>query len=128
MSLTRRDLTKLALGCAVAAQATPAVALFHRRWTPERFTEQLVLDLNKALKPDCDGAFSVARLSGQDVPFWQIEAVIRLDWPPGYRQRPYRAEGDDPGDVYADILAQAHGYYQSVWTYPDGVSCLKDLV
>ena len=123
MNLNRRDLSKLALGAALAGQAAPAAAFFHNRWTPEIIAERLAEDLNAALRPDCGGSFTVARVAVEDVPFWSIEAAVQLNWPPGTRRRPFLGLGDEGAEAYAKVLAEAQAYFGEVWRMPDGQGC-----
>lgn len=123
MNLTRRDLSKLALGTAFAAHSAPAQAFFHDRWTPESVAERLAADLNAALRPECDGSFSVSQIAVQDAPFSIIDAAIQLDWPPGLRRRPFLGIGDDNAMAYDKVLAAARAYFEKVWRMPDGAGC-----
>ncbi|MEM7631025.1 MAG: hypothetical protein AAF227_03260 [Pseudomonadota bacterium] len=126
MSLTRRDLSKLTLGAAVAVQATPASAfLFGRGLSLENVTQRLADDLNTALKPGCDGRFEVFDNGTTDIPYWNVDVVIRLTWPPGYRQRRFTALGQKGDEAYEKVLAKATSYYRDIWPQEDGSSCLR---
>lgn len=123
MKLTRRDLSKLALGTALAAPAAPAAAFFHKRRTPESIGEQLARDLTARLKPECNGSFSVPLVEAQDVPFWTINAVVQLNWPPGLRRHPFASVGQDGDEAYAQLLTEAEAHFNAIWTMPDGSGC-----
>ena len=122
MKFTRRDISKLALGTALVSQASPAAAFLHNRATPESIAEHLTTELNAALKPGCAGQFTVVNLKTQDVPFWAIDAVIQLDWPPGTRRLPFFGTGDDADEAVDKVLAKSKAYFREAWTYPDGQS------
>ncbi len=124
MTVSRRDITKLAAASALAAQAAPAAAFFHNRLTPENFPERLTDDLNALLKPGCQGGFSVIRSASRDAPFWSLDAAVKLHWPPGWRSRAFRGAGNDIEEAYADLLAVVRDYFDAVWTMPDGSGCL----
>lgn len=123
MTLSRRDLSKLALGGAIAAQAAPASAFFHARLRLRDLPKRLAQALNADLHPDCVGKFTVFDNGSVDVPFWVADVVIHLEWPPGERQRPFLSTGNDGEEAFDKVFAQARAYFGDVWKRPDGSSC-----
>ncbi len=113
MTLTRRDATKLALASA-GAVALPRVAeaRSNRAWA-----RRLTKDMNRRLARGCDGRFSVTafgqarRSDGQ----YHFAAIIRLDWPPGFRTRRYDGIKATENDAYDDLLAQALKHFRHAW-------------
>ena len=112
MTLTRRDATKLVLaGPALAAVPLPAGAR-----TPEEWAALLQQELSTHLVPGCDGTLKLQtfdmRRRGNRV---QMAAVIRLDWPPGYRTRRFDALGDKESAAYSAVLNQALLSFAKAW-------------
>ncbi|MCG6883593.1 MAG: hypothetical protein LJE62_07550 [Silicimonas sp.] len=123
MRLTRRELSKLALGSALAAQAAPAGAFFHNSESPEAIAERVAAELTAALRPGCDGSISVPVIAIQDSPSFAIDAAIQLEWPPGLHRRPFTGVGADSEEAIAKLVTQAQAYFGKVWTMEDGQGC-----
>ncbi len=123
MRLTRRDVSKLALGAALVAQSGPAQAFFHRRLTPETIAKRLAQDLNASIKAECDAEFSVADVLAQDVPFWSIDASVQLDWSPGTRRRLVFGVGESGDEAYEKLLAEAQTHFGEVLAPGNGTAC-----
>lgn len=122
--ITRRTLSKLALGSAFVAQAQPATALFHRRKRAEDWALQLQEEMTAAIRPGFEGRFEVIRFDLQDAPFWAMEASLRLHWPPGVRGHPFLATGANAEEAYAALKTAALAHYRAVWTFGDGTSAI----
>ncbi|NNE79584.1 MAG: hypothetical protein HKN18_04845 [Silicimonas sp.] len=110
--ITRRDTAKLVL----AGAAMPLVprAAFARQ--PEDWARLLQRRLDEHLVTGCDGKltlvqFGMARRSGKSY----MVGAIRLDWPPGYRSREFRADGPDDQAVFDHLLNLALFNFAKVW-------------
>lgn len=125
MSLTRRELSKLTLGIALAAPATPASAFLGGRLTLANLAERLADDLNEALAPGCDGRFEVFDNGTTDTPYWNVNVVVRLTWPPGYRQIAFTAIGQKGDEAYDKVLSKVKASFIPIWPQDDGSSCLR---
>jgi hypothetical protein len=122
--ITRRTLSKLALGSALAAPAGPASAFLHRSLSPEDWAVRLSDELNAALKPGCEGRFEVLWFDLREEPFTVMEAGVQLHWPPGVRGLSRLATGDDGEETVLKLTDAFLGYFDKAWTYPDGRSCV----
>lgn len=122
--ITRRTLSKLALGSALAAQTQPASAFLHRSLSPEDWAVRLSDELNGALKPGCEGRFEVLWFDLREGSFTVMEAAVRLHWPPGVRGLSRLATGDDGDEAVLKLADSFLGYFDKAWTYPDGTRCL----
>lgn len=122
--ITRRTLSKLALGGALAAQTQPALAFLHKGQSPEDWAARLSDELNGALKPGCEGRFEVLWLDLREDPFTVMEAAVRLHWPPGVRGLTRLATGEDGEEAVVKLRDAVLDYTRRAWTYPDGSSCV----
>lgn len=122
--ITRRTLSKLALGGALVAQTHPASAFLHRRLSPEDWAVRLSDDLNAALKPGCEGRFEVLWFDLREEPFTVMEAGVQLHWPPGVRGKTFLATGDDGDLAIENLRINTLAYFRNAWTYPDGRTCI----
>ena len=98
-TFTRRETGTMFLSAAVAsASSAPAFAA-------GGFGQQLERDLNSRFLPGAEGLFTVigfgsARVQGKVA----MAAVVRLDWPPGWRSRRLDVVGDTPQDAYDQLF------------------------
>mgnify|MGYP001818309304 CR=1 FL=1 len=122
--ITRRTLSKLALGSALVGAAQPAPAMFHRRLNPEEWAARLKDELNAALEPGCDGRFEVLWFDLRERPFTVMEAGVQLHWPPGVRGLTRLATGDDGEEAVLKLTDAFLDYFSRAWTYPNGRRCL----
>ena len=112
MYLSRRDTGRLILaGTAALAAPTPGLAQSDRD-----LAGRLQQELNDRLFPGCAGQFTVtgfgsARRKGRDM----MAALIRLDWPPGMRQRRFDASGDGKDATLDNIVTQALFEFGRAW-------------
>ena len=112
MNLTRRDTGRLILA-STSLLAIPGVAVAQNN---EDLARQLQQEMNDHLLPGCGGQFRVTgfgagRRSGRTV----MAAIIRLDWPPGMRQRRFDAAGDNRPATYRNIVNQALFEFGKAW-------------
>lgn len=112
MSLTRRDATKLVLAApALALAPLPAAARSRMEWA-----RQLQGDLDAHLLPGCNGKLTLTGFdAGRVSQRIQMAALIRLDWPPGMRQRRFDAFGDKEDAAYRALLNQALFSFAKAW-------------
>lgn len=113
MKLTRRDVSRLAIGTALSVSATPAVAFFHRRTD---WAALLASDMNEALGRGCAGKFTVidfVHAPGEGL--HSMMAVVQLDWPPGERRRRFVRDGGTGEMAYKALKAEVLGYFGGTW-------------
>ena len=128
MKITRRLLTsQLAIlgvisgaGCFRAAR--PSFAFVH-----QTDLERLQADLNKMIVPNCRDTVQIEVLSGQQVESRTdpvtLDATIRLNWPPGLRQRLYSGAGSTAQDAYSRLVAKVREDMES-WL-PDCIQIVE---
>ena len=113
MSWTRRDATKLLVaGASLAATPLPVAAASNEEWA-----DRLAADLNGTLSPGCDGVFSITQFGQlrRDDGKTHLAAVVRLDWPPGFRTRRYDAIKPSEKDAYLHLLLEAYDHFRKAW-------------
>jgi hypothetical protein len=104
MPITRRDSAKLFL----AAAGVTVLPGFAAAKSQEHWAARLQEELNRHLLPGCDAtltltAFGMGRRGGKV----GMAAVIRLDWPPGNRQRRFDATETGEDRAFERILNTA---------------------
>ena len=72
--------------------------------------------LNAGLAPGCNGAFKVpafdyGKAKGQS----HMRVVVRLDWPPGWRQRPLQSSGPDDQTAFDNLVNDCIALFDDVW-------------
>lgn len=102
--ITRRDASKLVLSGTAAA----VLPLRLDAQSPQQFAEALEAELNGQLGASCKGRFRVRdfqieRVRGE----LHMVSVVRLDWPPGVRQRPFHRRGSEARAMYDAMLNEA---------------------
>jgi hypothetical protein len=76
------------------------------------FAARLQRDLDAAVRPGCGDTrltlarFTVARTATGARTAFRMDAVVRMDWPPGMRQRPFLFYAPDPEQTYAGLRAR----------------------
>lgn len=98
--LTRRQ----ALALPLAALATPALA----RGRQQDFETRLAELLTRLPSGRTPAELTLCRFdAGADA----CSAVIRLDWPPGMRQRRFAADGGNTETAFLALLAEIETYF-----------------
>lgn len=72
--------------------------------------------LNAGLGPDCKGRFTVpafdyVKKGGQTT----MSVVVRLDWPPGWRQRPLAVTETDDQTAFTVLVDDCVALFQGAW-------------
>ena len=72
--------------------------------------------LNAGLGPDCNGKFRVPTFdyykeNGNSV----MSVVVRLDWPPGWRQRPLKVTGPDDQTAFNTLVDDCVTLFNGAW-------------
>ena len=112
MNLNRRDTGRLILA-GTAAMVLPETALAQSN---QPWARRLERELNDHLLPGCGGRFTVTgfgerRHKGREV----MAAIVRMDWPPGTRQRRFDAAGDRKKATYNNLVNQALFEFGKAW-------------
>lgn len=72
--------------------------------------------LNSYLGQGCKGKFTVPAFDVGSVQGDQVmQAVVRLDWPPGYRQRSFRTATPSSQDSFDELVRAVLETYQAAW-------------
>ncbi len=104
----------------VAASVNPGLALAQQRRETREFDQDLAdllaLILNDALRPGCSGQFSVRFFkTGQQNGGIVMEAVVRMDWPPGHRQRELSGLGSTEEGAFGALLDACRVTFGAAW-------------
>ncbi len=125
MKLTRRQTGALLAASLIAPSAVFAQAKDKKRRRkkekpPPKFPdlmEKLGAALNGHLTPGCGGQFSVLDLDYGNASGGGkgMRAVVRLDWPPGFRQKPFVAGGADAQGAFDALVAASLDGFRQAW-------------
>ena len=112
--LTRRQTTAMI----VAASVNPGLAFGQskRVRSDQDFAEMLASILNDALRPGYSGRFSVLAFdNGKQNDASVMEAVVRMDWPPGYRRRVFSGMGSTEERAFSVLLEACRDAFGDTW-------------
>ena len=114
--INRRDTTRLLFGgAAAAALPLPANAASREEWVAA-----MQQALTKATRPGGSTKLTLAKFGfGKRGHRVAMSAVVRMDWPPGYRSRRFEARGEGENAVFRELLAEVIGEYRRA--NPNGV-------
>ncbi len=114
--LTRRQTTALI----VAASVNPGLALAHsKRKRPKAeqdLADMLASVLNNELRPGYIGRFSVLAFDmGMQNDRLVTQAVVRMDWPPGYRKRTLSGLGSTQEQAFSALVDACRVTFGDAW-------------
>ena len=102
--LTRRSFNALTLSLPLAGAAGGSLAA--------PLEERLRAALRTLDLPYQPAEASLVRLSAR--PEGGLDAVVRLNWPPGQRQRRFQSLSGDEDAALADLVSEIEGYFRSL--------------
>ncbi len=111
--LTRRDASKVLL----AGAALPLLPASADAATVEQLTALLVRRLNRHIVSDCAGKITVPLFqpSRPAEGGSQLYCVIQLDWPPGFRRRPFLGKGRTLEAAFNEVENKALVSFAETW-------------
>lgn len=113
---TRRQAT----GLIIASATTTLVPNLAGAETAETLARKLGDALNGRLGQNCDGRFGIVKFKLEGTRKKVVmRSVIRLDWPPGMRQRLFRSNGTSQQEAIVAMFQDALGEFGGAW--PDCV-------
>lgn len=110
MRLTRRQVATGIAGTAVSAGLGGPAAAQDRNW--REYAERLSRDLGTGFRPVCPDsrltltAFGLDQTGSVVRRTWRMNALVRMDWPPGMRQCAFLFYGPDLDSAYGGPLEQ----------------------
>ena len=109
---TRRQTSGLLLASATATLMPKVVSAE----TAETLAQKLGVALNGRLLRGCDGRFGVVRFKLEGTRNNVVmRSVVRLDWPPGMRQRPFRSVGTSQQEAIVAMFQDALKEFGTAW-------------
>ena len=114
--LTRRQTTGLILAGAVLPSELFAATISEEPPEHPDIVRVLESALNKRIAPNCQGSFSVVAFDADKVEGKRTMCtIVRLDWPPGTRQRLFASEASSDQAAFQALYDKCIAGFKPAW-------------